>query len=206
MRGTFLLIAVLCAWLASHANRARQEQAALAVVQSLGGRVRYDWQPDLAEVGDRMRQSRLALQTGGVQPTFGDEPSGPRWLRQLIGNEYFQYITEVDIRGDRWGRAPLEISDEQLRLICSLKDLQHLVLVNTDTGDNMLRHVGGATDLRRLVLRDLPITNAGLLQLHSLHQLEQLHLINTDVTAEGVTALQKELPNCRVDVNEAEVR
>jgi hypothetical protein len=47
-------------------------------------------------------------------------------------------------------------------------------------------------------LRGTQVTDAGLVHLEGLDNLDFLYLDNTQVTDEGVTKLQKALPNCKI--------
>ena len=55
------------------------------------------------------------------------------------------------------------------------------------------------TKLEILSFWDKQITDAGLVHLRGMTHLEELVLIDTKVTAEGVKKLQAALPNCKID-------
>jgi hypothetical protein len=57
------------------------------------------------------------------------------------------------------------------------------------------------TGMRELHLDRLPITDAGLKAFHAAKQLKNVSLTKTKVTAEGVRALQKALPGCKIEVD-----
>ena len=67
-----------------------------------------------------------------------------------------------------------QISDESLKSIAQLPELQHLDLANT------------------------AITDEGLAHLEGLSQLQSLDVTSTEVTAEGIAALQHALPDCSI--------
>jgi hypothetical protein len=68
-----------------------------------------------------------------------------------------------------------------------------------DIGDEGLAHIGRLNSLERLGLSDFPqITDAGLLHLRSLSGLRELVLEETGTTDEGIAALQKALPGCKI--------
>jgi hypothetical protein len=52
--------------------------------------------------------------------------------------------------------------------------------------------------LRVLCVGATSITDAGLVRLHSLTELEELRVRDTLVTAEGIAQLQRALPGCKV--------
>src|SRR5690349_9024205 len=66
LRTLLLLVTLFCVWLGIQVDRAHKQQHAVRELRRLGGRVLYDCRPDT----DR-------------------EPSGPAWLRKLIGQDYF---------------------------------------------------------------------------------------------------------------------
>jgi hypothetical protein len=195
LRTIFILIAVISAWLAYHVNRAhRQQAAAIAVVQA-GGQVRYDYQPTFME---QTIQENMAASTGSPLPTYDDHPRGPEWLRRLIGDEYFQTVANVDIRGEFWKDDRIQLPSSTIQKIGALPELEELMLVRTNLSDADLPTIGRLKNLRLLVIRDSDVTDAGLVHLYSLSRLEQLNVINTKVTPDGVAKLQEHLPNCTV--------
>jgi hypothetical protein len=55
------------------------------------------------------------------------------------------------------------------------------------------------TNLDKLDLGHTDVSDAGLEHLHDLTNLKELDLTGTKVTAEGVAALQKALPKCKIE-------
>jgi hypothetical protein len=78
LRTAFVVLAVFAVWLGVIVNRAREQREAVRAIEALGGRVIYDWQ-----------QSSM----------FDASPDGPAWLRQVIGDDYFQTVVGVYILG-----------------------------------------------------------------------------------------------------------
>jgi len=91
------------------------------------------------------------------------------------------------------------ISDRGLDSLLSLPELTLLSLAHTRVTDAGLKALGAKTQLQRLSLEDLPISDEALISLESLRKLRSLTLRGTNVTAEGVTRLQKALPDCKID-------
>jgi hypothetical protein len=85
----FLLLTVAAVWFGWQSNRARLQREIVAVIEAAGGAVAYSHQDTLP---------------GGYSH---DPPSGPAWLRRLIGNEYFQEVAFVNLNN-------ATISDELL--------------------------------------------------------------------------------------------
>ena len=66
----------------------------------------------------------------------------------------------------------------------------------TDAG---LVHLKRLTQLQQLYLERTKVTDAGLEHLKGLTQLRNLDLSQTEVTDEGVKKLQQALPNCEIE-------
>jgi len=75
LRTMLVLVAVLSVLLAWNMNQVRQQRKALARVRELGGAVVYDYQYHYVS----------------TKPIIENDarPPGPRWLRDLIGDDYF---------------------------------------------------------------------------------------------------------------------
>ena len=93
LRTLFILLTVLAVWLGVIVNRAREQREAVRAIEALGGTVDYE---------------RTAV---------------PKWLRQLIGDEYFQEVWAVD-----WAsmRSPPVTDANIKRAIPQLKRLRQL--------------------------------------------------------------------------------
>lgn len=118
-------------------------------------------------------------------PQLSDE--GIKHIREM------QLLTELTL-------ANTGISDAGMKYLAEMKDLEKLHLANcqrlSDTG---FEHLVNFKNLKSLQLFLTPITDAGLKHLHGLKKLELLDLRDTKVTAEGVSDLQKTLPNCKIE-------
>jgi len=73
-----------------------------------------------------------------------------------------------------------------------------LDLSSTGVTDAGLKKMAHLTNLTTLTLVDTEVTDAGLEHPAALKSLTDLNLRNSKVTAEGVTDLQKALPNCKI--------
>lgn len=98
----------LAVWLGAVVNRAREQREAVKAIEGLGGIVTYDWESD------------------PYDPFGGDpiEPGGPPWLRNLVGDEYFQEVKMV-----RFPLIPGEYAPEPIRCIQDLQRLRGLETV-----------------------------------------------------------------------------
>src|SRR3954451_6782683 len=81
LRVVMLLVLIVAVWMGGLVTKARRQREAVESVRRFGGDVEYDW-----EYKD----------IGKVTPT---EPNAPRWLRGLLGDEYFQEMVTVVLHG-----------------------------------------------------------------------------------------------------------
>jgi len=109
-----LLTAIGLGWVV---RRAGEQRAAVAEIRRLHGIFNYDW---------RIRIGRIARNA---------TPPGPKWLRQLIGDEPFQEVISVV--------------------------LAHHQTANQTVDDVTLAYLGGLKHLRMLLLDDTAVTDAG---------------------------------------------
>lgn len=85
LRSFLILLTAIAVWLGVVVQRANEQREAVEAIQTLGGRVIYDWQSRLEE-----------WPSGGqVLVNTGQQPNGPTWLGQLFGNELFQKVHSV---------------------------------------------------------------------------------------------------------------
>lgn len=91
------------------------------------------------------------------------------------------------------------ISDSGVLHLAGLSGLQGLSLSETSVTDRSLKVIGKLTNLVGLYLTGTKVTDAGLLELVALNELDELELTGcTNLTPQGIAALQKKLPNCRI--------
>ena len=90
-----------------------------------------------------------------------------------------------------------KVTDAGLVHIQGLTNLKTLILPKqiTDAG---LVHLKGLTNLEQLDLVDTKVTDAGLVHLKGLTNLQELHLSDTQVTVAGLAAMQQTLPTCEI--------
>jgi hypothetical protein len=53
LRCLFVVVTAFCVWLGFKANSAKKQREAVAKIESVGGIVQYDWQPDLSDWEER---------------------------------------------------------------------------------------------------------------------------------------------------------
>ena len=130
-----LLIAVtaVCVWLAIVTQRMRSQQAALEVIERLGGRVAFDYH---------------YLEPSG--PVDGPmdlerEPSAPAGARRLLGEDFFRTPLCVAIQGKT-------ITPADMRSICALRRLRTLRLLGCNLSSRALEEVSSLQALESLSL------------------------------------------------------
>jgi Leucine rich repeat len=161
-----LMTAVLVGWIA---HRARAQRKAVAEIRRLHGMFNYDW---------RVRAGR----------NVGKAPPGPKWLRNLIGDEPFQEVNAVILaKGQTRNQT---VTEATLAYIGELKALKELHLDGAAVTDAGLAHLRGLTSLEKLSLGDTSITDAGLANLRGLKALKELYLYRTKLTDAGLAYLK----------------
>jgi hypothetical protein len=193
----FLAVTVIAAWMGYQANRAHEQRKAVAAIVDHGGFVRYDYQAGFFEEPVQ-RQQRVER---GQLPVIV-EPRGPKWMRNVIGDECFRRVDEVIFLREPWDHARTNINEPLIRHIVSLSCLERLYLPRTNIKDEQLREIASLANLKSLNLRDTRVTDSGLRHLHTMKNLEYLNVNKTHVTQQGVADLRRALPKCRVHVEE----
>jgi hypothetical protein len=78
LRTSKLLVLAVAAWPGWITHGTRQQREAVAAIHEYGGTVRYDYE-----------------YVDGI-PTPDREPAAPKWLRRILGDEFFQEVVEVN--------------------------------------------------------------------------------------------------------------
>ncbi len=135
--GMMLLILCLAVVLGWRVNKARLQREAVAAVKRHGGWVHYAHE----------------MVNGVLTP--GRQPKGPRWLRRLIGDEYFQELETVSFvfdesTGTMHHNDDVRPLDDVLALLSSQHGLKDLFLKGTQTTDAGLAHLADMHGLTRL--------------------------------------------------------
>lgn len=110
----------------------------------------------------------------GAKGGYADEPLKPG-----------QRIVELSLNSRR------ELRDEQLKALESLPHLIYLQLDHTNVTDEGAAHIQFCKKLRKLTLRDVPITDVSVEVLTELIALRELDLWGTKISDQGVKKLAK---------------
>jgi hypothetical protein len=133
------LCAIPCSWLAVKIQELKRQREAIAAIEKLGGFVYYDYQFD-----KRYPES----------PHWDGPPSGPTWLRRLLGDDFFASVAGmVLIRS--------EVTDADLEPIRALPELRMLEIGDTSSTDAALEILKGLRKLEVLGIGGTKITENG---------------------------------------------
>jgi internalin A len=192
LRGMLLVITLAAVWMGYLTNRAVQQRRAVAAIKQLGGEVAYDW--------EFAKPDRRRSWPNNVEP----HPPGSRWLRKLVGDEYFQRVREIDLhnRDSELPRAGIglpslsglshvreiditgfELSTKQLSFLASMNELEELHLDECVLTGNALVHLR-PDRLIDLKMETCQITPAALQEIGRCTLLEELSLDDTTVDAQ----------------------
>jgi hypothetical protein len=147
------LCAIPCSWLAVKMQQVKRQREAVAAIEKLGG---------------------IVLWSG--------DPSGPAWVRGLLGDDFYRSVLVVLARSD--------VTDAGLENLKGLNNLKMLDIHNTQVTDAGLQHLKGLNQLQLLGLSGTKVTDAGLEYLTGLTQLQSLGLSGTKVTDAGLENLK----------------
>jgi hypothetical protein len=189
LRTLLVAIFVFAVWLGLTFNRVRQQRAAVARIQQLGGTIQYAHEIDSS--GRRIPDPSL--------------PGSP-WLRRLLGAEFFDSVVRVDLDGTAVTNDDLRIigrlrgvesmhlnstkvSDAGVYELRSWRKLHYLGLMETRITSTSLEHLAGLQELNCLPLGKTAVDDAGLVHLRGRRKLMILGLGETRVTSQGLQHL-----------------
>src|SRR5262249_2933860 len=191
LRSAMLLVLLSGLWMGWRVNRANDQRRAVAAIERAGGGVTYDY--------------RFSVSKGYRNPN--GRPWAPAWLRNWLGDEFFQEVTSVQFinrpvtdldlaplagldRLEEFHISGAPITDARLKHLANLKELRIVSLWETrGITDAGLAHLSSLTKLQTLNLYRCDITDAGLVHLRTMDNLEMLDLGKTGVTSQGLSHL-----------------
>jgi hypothetical protein len=179
LRAMMLVILLLGVWLGWQVNKAREQREAVAAVQRYGGWVHYDYE----------------FVNGKLTP--GRSPRVPRWLRRLLGDEFFQQVRQVslvydDSTGKRFDNTNVVACDDVLARVARLPGLRSLLLKESQATDEGMRHIGRMTGLEELFIWDASsVTDAGVAYLAGLKDLKNIHISHSNLTDASLALLSR---------------
>ncbi|WP_218933035.1 leucine-rich repeat domain-containing protein [Roseimaritima multifibrata] len=191
MRSLLFVVTVVSVWLAVVSSRARSQKQAIDRVKQLGGFVSYDYTLD----------TNMNWRKGPNLPA-------PVWLIDLTGEDYVRTVwivnfddksdpsdddLEVVERFDALKQLTLmnrkKITDEGLRHVSGLTELEVLALNGTNVSGEGLSHLRNCQGLKGLPMNNTPLMDVGLSHISHLGSLEWVQLSGTQVTDQGLSHL-----------------
>ena len=161
-------VAVPCSWLVVEMREPKQEREAEAALVKAGGHVAW------------LQKSSLFQPPG---PNGELQMAEPKWLRELLGDDFFSGVIQVKFEN-------IPVTDADLEHLEALSHLDDLSLNNTEVTDVGLKHLEGLSYLTMLTLDKTRITDAGLEHLKGLRELRRLGLAGTQITDVGMEHLK----------------
>jgi len=198
LRTLLVVLTLLCVWLGIKVNSARNQRQLVAKVHELGGQVKYDYE--------------FLAPFGQISP-----PPEMDWLSRNLGVDYFHDVVSVgfgdDSEASNHSGQPLgelgtvlpllqrvptirklffsgsNIRDGDVQCFSELRNLQYLLLFETNITGSGLKHLANARKLEMLWIFNSPITDQDLDPLLQLPMLKCLRLRKTKITDAGVKKL-----------------
>jgi Leucine-rich repeat (LRR) protein len=187
LRTLMLALTVFGIWLGIETDRALKQRRAVEMVRKFGGMVGYRHQ----RIGTSNWDSSV-------------EPWAPRWLRQIMGEDYFVSVFEVYLAN--YGNPvdpPMgvlqRLTDDDIGCLAGLRRIERLDLARAPVTAQGLAHLVGLQNLEYLDLRDTIITDQHLEQLGRLRHLKDLRLgthsnaspaLASQITDQGISHLK----------------
>ncbi len=176
---TLLLMMTACAmifglWFRTLERQARRQASAAKAIEELDGLLFFDYQ----------------LSSGTLDRTT--TPTGPAWLRRMIGEDYFRRAEIIDLAfKSGFPIWPSKITDQDLIHLESLPHLHTVEIGRNPLTDKGLAHLQGLSKLKTLYLNSTLITGTGCQHLRQLPRFEWLVLSNSPVTDQGLRQVGK---------------
>lgn len=114
-----IAVAIPFSWLAMEMKRSKEQMKAVEALHELGGDIFFD-----------------SGQTPYKWPTFGTLPSGPAWLRNILGDDFFITVEVVNLDSAK-------LTDYDLKHLEGMKHLKQIYLSSTQVTD------GGVAELQK---------------------------------------------------------
>jgi hypothetical protein len=169
-----LICAIPCTWLGRKIERKHTEREAVEAIVKLGGDVQY------------------------VSEQSGAKPAAPSWLRDLLGENFFDDVELVDL-------SFMQVKDDGFEKLKALTELKRLLLTATGANDAALQNLRALTRLQELRLGETNVTDAGLDNLKRLTQLQRLNLDRTKIIGSGLVGLKGLAELHSLDLEQASV-
>jgi hypothetical protein len=196
LRGLLLVVLGIGLWLGWLANKAREQREAVAALQKFGGFAHYDREFVNAPV--KVPRGNLIWKPSWGTFTKLRKPWAPDWLRQAVGDEYFQSLAHVSLYVDiKKGLADaswvnMGPADDALRKLASQSSVRTLQIGGDQVTDDNLLYVGQMTGLEELSISwGFPLTDKGFVHPSGLKRLRILEVDHSKMTDSSLEAFGK---------------
>jgi hypothetical protein len=92
------------------------------------------------------------------------EPPGPKWLRRIFGDDFFEEVEQIQIYND-------QANDDTVALIAKLPRIRSLIVRSNAITDKGVASLAGAGELEALELSSANVTASGYANLKGLRKL-----------------------------------
>lgn len=171
LRTFFIIVLLLGAafgWIGSLVHRAAVQHSAAVEVAKLGGAVAH-----------------MNRYSSGA----------PDWMVDLFGMEFFYKVVKVDVDNP-------QLNDEQLAQLClQLSKFPDLLVLNIHQASITNSGLQSLTSLPSTVntsIFDCPISDEGIILLKHFDSSQEMWLVGTNATEQGVANLRKAIPGCAI--------
>jgi hypothetical protein len=180
-----LVVSVGMSWLAVRMEKLQRQREIIREIQKESGYIFYDYELD---------------SSFDVIPSA--EPPGPKWIRDLLGDDFFCSVTAVVFYQDQDSKS-YHVSNRCMANLQEFPDLEELkILFLRDQGksvrhipiefsDTAMQSIGKLRNLKILWIMGPEITDARLEHLKNLDQLQELSLFGMQITDDGLLNLKK---------------
>ena len=166
LRWLLISMALVASWLAWTQYQVRVERQAIASLRAIDGTTifyEHDEKPG-----------------GGWSPL--SEPSGPQWIRDALGGEFFDSVACI-------GASNPDSDDELVLAINALGTAKTLLLTGEAITNETFARLDASSKLRELTVQQAAIDDDVVKHLAKFPNLEWLKLKNCNITDDGVDAL-----------------
>lgn len=164
---SFIVISILFGAVVHLRRKSALQAEAVVSLRNHGAIILYDYEID---------------QNGALT---GSHPGGPKWLRQVIGEDAFRSVHSVSFMHGH------HIDGRVLEEFRFLRNVQEIDLQQSTVTDKGLTYLRAHRSLRALNLGNTQITDIGLDSLSSLDKLQWLDLRNTAISDRGLATLAR---------------
>jgi len=147
LRSFLLLVTIVACCIGPYLMELRNRRIAVNRVRSLGGSILYEFQMDSSTGSYIQGPERYEI-----------TPSGPTWLKSLVGAEVFNTPVNVDL-------SSTAIKDADLSILRHMPELRFVGLEQTRITDAGLRHLIQLENLRIVYLQFAEVTEKGVEEL-----------------------------------------